>query len=656
MANLIIPDRSLHKYVIGIDFGHGETSAAICELQWDTPEGKANIDASDIRINPTNTGNENVIVSAISIQRDSNSIHIGENAFEAENMSYNAMTRVCFKEAPQALTDGNRDIYNDQEHLMITFMSAVYQKIREIENSKLNDTNHLVYIARPSGWVDVAVKERYCEMALKAGIPLAGLTSESRAAIFYAIHHQKINFKNEVKDGAIVFDLGSSTLDLTYLKQGEKPIDFGYRECGASAIEKVIYDEKFATNDAVARLVRKYPKYEARLLFTARKIKEEAYKRDSGLSIDASFMLRTKISKELEEFDNLKKEFIEVEYSNIDEFNYSIENIAEYRTKLRNALEDFQKNHIADKPVKGIFLTGGASRMGFIPEIVREVFDLKADQVQIDPSNPSLTVSRGIAQIGRADCIANGLISGILSRVTDNAVASVYDDVKSGLASSISYGAWCEIESETKRFAESSDNMSLNDLKQSIESRLRYYLNTYFQGKVRDSITAAVNKKVESLCAELKAIIKVYAPDAALISADRSGISVNSVYNMQNISTLTSYITNQLNSNVLYVLIGTCMATNLWAVALIIILAELFGGRNWLQEKAKGVKLPKLIRRRCARKLLENKESFESNIRYETRTHFNQQTSLVTEIKSEIKELLNAYIKNNINYYKIPIE
>ena len=367
-------------------------------------------------------------------------------------------------------------------------------------------------------------------------------------------------------------------------------------------------------------------------------------------------MLRTLISKTFEGYDSLKREFIEVEYSDITEFNDSIENVARYHTTLRNALEDFKNNHIAGKPVKGVFLAGGASRMGFITEIVREVFGLEGSQVQTDPSNPSLTVSRGIAQIGRADCIANELTRGMFSNITDEIIDSIYNDVKSELATRITSGAWNEIKSKTKDFEESDVNLSLNELNQKIEVGLRYYFNTYFEGKVRDSINTTVNKKAESLCSKLKDVIKVYAPDAALISTPNSDLSVKSAYNMPDISTLTSYIQNQFNSNVLYVLIGTCFTTQLWALVLIFIVAELFGGREWLQEKAKNTKLPKFIRRRSAKQLLENEESFKSHIRHETLRHFNQQNNMGPQIKSEIKNLLNTHIENNISYYKIPIE
>lgn len=52
-------------------------------------------------------------------------------------------------------------------------------------------------------------------------------------------------------------------------------------------------------------------------------------------------------------------------------------------------------------PVKLIFLTGGASRMDFIQQIAREVFAYDGDFYK--ETNPSLTISNGIALAGRAD-------------------------------------------------------------------------------------------------------------------------------------------------------------------------------------------------------------------------------------------------------------
>ena len=221
MANLVIPQKDKHQYVVGIDFGHGETSAAICKIEWDKDAGLREMDIMDIDMD--RNARKKVIVS--SICRINGGILIGEEAFE--HMADNNGIRICFKQKPE-------NVDGEAEMLMIDYMKAVYARIRE-NQEELTDNNHIVYIARPSGWVEEESKELYRQMAVKAGIPLAGLTSESRAAIFYA-KSPKVGFAKEISKGAIVFDLGSSTLDFTYLSDSDKPIDYGYN-LGASIID-----------------------------------------------------------------------------------------------------------------------------------------------------------------------------------------------------------------------------------------------------------------------------------------------------------------------------------------------------------------------------------------------------------------------------------
>ena len=227
MANLIVPNKYKHKYVVGIDFGHGETSVAICPIEWDKSAGMRESFADDICIDIP--AGKKVIPSAIC--RVSEGFIIGDEAFE--HMTDNNGIRVCFKQKPESLN-------GVAEQLMMDFMKAVYARIRE-SKTELEDGNHIVYIARPSGWVEEEAKELYRQMAIKVGIPLGGLTSESRAAIFYA-KSPKVGFAKEISKGAMVFDLGSSTLDFTYLADNSKPIDFGY-DLGASIIDNAILKE-----------------------------------------------------------------------------------------------------------------------------------------------------------------------------------------------------------------------------------------------------------------------------------------------------------------------------------------------------------------------------------------------------------------------------
>lgn len=190
MVDLIVPDKSKHKYVVGIDFGHGETSAAICEIEWDKAAAQRDSYVMDIDID--RAARKKVIPSAIC--RIGKNKYKGEEAFE--HITDNNGIRISFKERPQSL-------YGENETLMREFMEAVYTAICD-NDDRLEPGNHIVYIARPSGWTDEGSKELYREMALRAGIPLAGLTSESRAAIFFAKTTQ--NFAKEIDHGAIVFD------------------------------------------------------------------------------------------------------------------------------------------------------------------------------------------------------------------------------------------------------------------------------------------------------------------------------------------------------------------------------------------------------------------------------------------------------------------
>lgn len=654
MANLIRPDRNRHMYVIGIDFGHGETSAAICTLQWDTPEGQSIIDAEDIRINPSNTGNEKVIVSAISRKDGSDTVLIGDNAFAPENMTEATSTRVCFKERPQPLTEENQGIYNNQEDLMIEYMKVIYQTIRSIVGNHLTDDNHLVYLARPSGWDEPTVKERYCEMAIAAGIPLAGLTSESRAAIFYAINTPQIDLARNIQNGVIVFDLGSSTLDMTYLKVGEQPVDFGY-EIGASIIDKVIFDEKFFANEGVRSLLSAHPKYEAKLLFKARKIKESAYNREAGLTIDESFLLRTQISKDCEGYEKLKSVLIEVEYADIDSLNKSIEEKAEYITRLRKHLIDFRENHIGDKELKGVFLTGGASRMDFVRNIITDAYGLSPEVVCTDPDNPSLTISRGIAMLGRADCMTNESI-GTISHDIENRISGTYDRLIGKIKEIIVSRTWDAIAIELDKFADSKQWLCLNELNRHIENKLLSYLQNGMNSMFQDALDRVVREECEEIGEELSDIINIYSPGGRLISVQNTDIQIDITGLRNQIDDLIAAIQRNTNFQPMFTMILTSVALAVATITIVIVAAALFFGRDWVEEQVRKVPLPPFIRRRCRTRIIEGKQGIMDQISLASSSFLNGNTELENIIKPEIRGLLTGYINTNIDYYKIPLE
>lgn len=373
------------EYIIGIDLGHGETSAAICPMQWDTAVEQLD-PAKDLDMG----GNKKVMPSAITIL-DNGNAYIGDAAFNPEILKQ-AVVRVCFKQAP-------KDVNGDAEKIMIRFMHEVYKRIRENNKAILTDTNHLVYIATPSGW-DKQTQDLYVEMARLAELPIAGVTKESRAAFVRAQHDVTSGLGRNIDKGSIVFDMGSSTLDFTYMNKNLSGlIDHGY-DCGASFIEKSIYEQQQKESDAIKQFEAKYPKLIDYLVFEARKVKEQVY-------FDPSLKVKKTIN-----FDD----FIDDEDLGDERFKLTFkpgelnEFLGEngYIKSIEDAMIDYKQNHIANQDIYGVFLTGGASRMDFIIPLVCKCWRVEPSQVYRD-QDPSLTISQGVAEVARMDLRTDGM-------------------------------------------------------------------------------------------------------------------------------------------------------------------------------------------------------------------------------------------------------
>lgn len=670
MIKLVTPNPKQHQYVVGIDFGHGETSAAYCHLQWDKLAGQSDIDAHDIRLNPHSNDNGNVIVSAVSIVEGCNP-KIGKEAFSSEQLVQDATMRVCFKQPPV-------DINGEQERLMIKYMEAVYTMIRDIQPD-LTDTNHIVYIARPSGWQENKTKELYKEMALRAGIPLAGLTSESRAAIFYALNNPQVAFVKEIEKGAIVFDLGSSTVDFTYLAKDQKAIDEGF-PLGASIIEKVIYEDKIISNDKIQKLINSYPQYKDALLFKAREIKERIYQQNNGNYISEMISLRSILPINSQDIELYKKEKIDIEYSNVTEFNQILEEKCHYLTSLKDAMLSFRNNNIEGKKIYGVFLTGGASRMSFVADLIRKTYNLDSKQVRIDPTNPSLTISRGIAMLGRADCVSDVLVKELQDKVKGIKTTDVYNKFVSHLAENIGKEAWAKVALELSMFKMSSTKLSVDDLEKSIRTTLSKYASVSMKGTFYGSLRYVILDKSEEIRKELNQIISYYSPGAELKPIDTQYVSLN-VYSAERqldkltdiiVDKLTEQITNNLGQIIMEVL----------EVILYLVLFGIFypiykGGqflynrifrseaerkkleREEKEKQKKEIRSKKLSasdREKCYKEIMKDSDKIKDDIIRVLRTSLLCNQTLQEEIEPIIVKRTQEFISKNIESVRIPIE
>lgn len=288
-------------------------------------------------------------------------------------------------------------------------MKGVYAGIIE-QHPDYKTREHVVYIARPSQddlWK--SEETAYLQIAEDAGLPVAGIQKESRAAYFRARTQPDSKIDQEVKKGVLIVDFGSSTIDFTYLNQSlTSPIDGGC-PLGASQVEKSLMEYAFAhpviPDDAMHQFAQTYGMDENsipynRLLFEFRKKKEDYYKNKLS-SFSLLFDLHDLTSSEKEQIPLGKFGCVNITKPQIDEI-LGKNTPGGYIENVKNAVIAFKNEKLRDYQVACVYLTGGASRMDFVREIFMEVFALDAEHCPLD-EYPERIVSQGVAHLSYAD-------------------------------------------------------------------------------------------------------------------------------------------------------------------------------------------------------------------------------------------------------------
>ena len=633
-AQLIKPIKEQHQYVVGIDFGHGETSAAICPLEWEKSAGQRESKEEDIDMDIA--ARKKVIPSAICRMPDG-AMFIGDEVFE--HLTDNNGIRLAFKQKPVSL-DG------EKECLMMDYMKAIYARIRE-SRQELTDNNHIVYIARPSGWVDEDCKDLYRQMAIKVGIPIGGLTSESRAAIYYA--RSKDTFAIGISQSGIVFDLGSSTLDFTYLAEDNKPIDFGYN-LGASKIDEAILENMILTNGDVVEFITKYPVYRDALKFRARKFKEEVYSRNELSPTNSGFPLCNIIPEKEESYERYQDTYVKLRIKNLEELNAMVEDKIHYMELLRQAMQDFKDNHISGKTVNGVFLTGGASRMNFIRPIVAEAFSLPLEKIKTDNDNPSLTISRGIALLGTTDAVTTVLVEELKRELPKFInVETKIDGLAEKMANDITNRAWLTVEDTCNRWIRNGNGTDADELKAWLKKDVEYFKNHGVSIIVNDIIQQFLKEGSYDIREQMNAIIRRYAPDREIKLT--GSVQINHIESInESLSDLSSTIAQVCDN------ITNVVADVLWAALGIFLWGVLAIGWYVIKGIINLFRDDNEIRRDKADKLLKKKDEICSDVKSKIQSKLKNDATFKANVTRKISDYFTRQMGANLQQVIIPIE
>ena len=394
-------------YLIGIDFGHGETTASL----YDTVNRKGTVER--LHILDGDTLESCKVESAVCRNEKT-----GDWQFARDIRDYALPDFTLHFKAPMnEITQKNKEAF-------AAFVKLVFDHILENQRDlhynpeKKGERNFEIYVACPSGWgkEDKTQIQEYKKF-ISSIIPVDWIILESDAAYF------KFKAERNFQDTSVlVIDVGSSTIDFTaYDANVKKPSTEGKKH-GASAVENLIYkyfDEndanfKKAKQDAAAKCASRNLNWHNAVVHYIKNQKEMFYtKQRDRCTLDLSNR-RIVYDVESRIFDSFPIEKDQLE-DNI---------LSPYRQTLLQDLND-EKVCLAKENMgipQKIILTGGASRMPWLQHLVMEVFP---DSDVFHDSEPSYVVSDGVAYYAYALYKLKQKVKNVIADFWDE-----YDDQK----------------------------------------------------------------------------------------------------------------------------------------------------------------------------------------------------------------------------------
>lgn len=358
------------RYLIGIDFGHGETTASVYDLVED-------------RLTPLN------IKNAADSERKKIESCVFRNPQTGawsltENNAWDIFTQ--FK-APVG------ELENDptKREAFAMFVQLVFDNILQYNSQLIYDPgagrkNFLLYAACPSGWGQATGHEDEIERYrrfLSELIPVEWVVKESDAAFF--------KFRNDANTGSVlVIDLGSSTIDITCYGTADQRGPWGFAN-GASMVENSIYLYARRNIDGVEQAIAQVRRQlqsegENIINFDFRTLRHIKHTKENYYTDRSAYFLLDARGRDI--YSKLSGQRI------FDGIEFDHEQMTRILADYRHTLLDNLREVAGEVTPDNVILTGGASRMPWVQTLVGQVFP-KAN-LMVD-SNPSYVVSDGVA-------------------------------------------------------------------------------------------------------------------------------------------------------------------------------------------------------------------------------------------------------------------
>ena len=422
--------------VVGIDFGAGELTACLATLRY------KELGLEDLTVDNYNTR------WAYTAYNDEHKI-IGEEVIKYPEEIY-----TNFKKNPEDAVEN----YGVKMEGGLTYRylmeKTFFCLVRNLLKNKIifgdcrgqQEKEIFLFVGRPSSnaWEshakeyqeilqgslhELEAKEWELEPGVKIKVKLYVIVySEAEAAMASEYYREHMDAKETI----VVIDVGSSTFDCVTVKNGKVIYEYS-RQVGAGMIEKNMFDiclldldkEAERASMSVDQRRREHLANLSKIDFNEgvhtielRKRKEDYFGPDGKRAYDDNrYSIYINSSRKRWDIDHdfmdlaIRKMPVRVERSYLDEEDRFGGNHTEDYASFWDAIQAFvlgakarciEKETQKELKVDRIILTGGATVMPFVQEIVKEVFQVEQNQIQLE--QPSLTrrfsVSRGLAYMG----------------------------------------------------------------------------------------------------------------------------------------------------------------------------------------------------------------------------------------------------------------
>lgn len=551
-------------YIIAVDPGAGEWAATKVELKGSKIKG-----VKDLYV--LNDGRTCKDCSVLVYNEKTDTWEIGQRAARlAENDEEDCKFFENFKVvpgSPAAMECYGLNYENPtMEELMVKNFQCIIKRLFVDGNNGLVGKKLIFFVGRPasSDWAQAEVMYRNMlykaleiEGVKKSNIQIA-MVSEAQASLAAEIYGKGL----DLNPGAlqVVFDVGSSTLDATVIKDG-KVIGEYSRQIGAGVIEEnmleiFLYDDCDAEGVSVNRLEKYFAgdeKYRQTVSYR-RKLREKLrkapyirgeksdefkfsrikkfYERLDGNAALARFELRVK--KEIFFGEDGKsgsgKDSIELgingEYSTFKINNQTMEKVIyrmpifvpctesserdnpykssyiyrSYYDALEHFIDGVREMYLAGGQAPDVILTGGASVMPFVGQLIQKRWN-------VEPRNsdqPNYTVSRGLAYIGYTEMKKQEELAAI-----NKIIAGKFEENMGELSRKIceSFSKWYMVEwmNDFLQWKTSGTGVSLNEAL----SKKHFYdsskigemdvVEKWWTDKVKPDIVGAIKERFEKL-------------------------------------------------------------------------------------------------------------------------------------------------------------